>query len=167
MKYLYLILALLIACPPLIAQVPQGINFQSVARDASGIPLSVTPLVVRFSIQNAANTTIYQETQATTTDVYGLFNLIVGQGTPTLGSFAAITWGASNYQVEIEIDTGTGFVSLGTCVFQSVPYALYAEQVDMGMEDLNNVDLFGPIRDGLMQQAINELADIGLFIVCG
>lgn len=111
----------------LMAQVPQGINFQAVARDASGIPMANTNLSVRFSVQNQVPATVYQETHVTVTDVYGLFDLVIGKGTPVSGSFGAVDWGSGQHQVVIEVDAGSGYSTLGTCQFQSVPYALYAE----------------------------------------
>ncbi|MEZ4828623.1 MAG: tail fiber domain-containing protein [Bacteroidia bacterium] len=128
-KYLRVITFSLITAifAPLSAQVPQGINFQAVARDASGIPMANTNLSVRFSIQDPSLTTVYQETHTTVSDVYGLFDLVIGKGTPVSGTFSAIDWGSGQHQVVIEVDAGAGYANLGTCVFQSVPYALYSE----------------------------------------
>ncbi|RMG72372.1 MAG: hypothetical protein D6722_05550, partial [Bacteroidetes bacterium] len=121
------------------AQAPPGIAFQSVARDASGVPIASTNITVGFRIQTGAGTTVYEETHTLTTDTYGLFKCVVGQGTVLSGSFAAIDWGASQHQVQILLN-GT---PVGTTGFESVPYALYAEDVDMGTGDLNDVDLTG------------------------
>ena len=125
------------------AQAPQGIQFQAVARDASGIPMASQTLTVAFRVQDAGAVTVYHETHAVTTDSYGLFDAVVGKGTPVAGSFPALDWGNNQYQIQIHIDPGTGFVPLGTCAFQSVPYALYAEKTNMGMIDLKDVDLTG------------------------
>ena len=43
------------------------------------------------------------------------------------------------YFIEIELDTGNGFVSLGTLELLSVPYALYAETAGFATIDLNDV----------------------------
>ena len=128
---------------PLLAQPPQGINFQAVARNASGVPYSTQALGVSFLVQDGGGNTVYQETHNVVTDPYGLFEAVVGTGTPVSGSFAALDWGNNQYQVQIQINPGTGFVPLGTCTFQSVPYALYAEKANMGMIDLTDVDLTG------------------------
>lgn len=118
-----------------IAQAPQGINFQAVARDASGIPMASVPITVRFSVQNGGGTTVYQETHATNTDIYGLFDVVVGTGTPVSGNFGTINWGASQHQVFIEVDAGSGYASMGICQFESVPYALYAENGSVWSEN--------------------------------
>lgn len=134
------VLFLLLAIPNvLLAQVPQGIQFQAVARDASGIPLANQAITVVFLVQNAAATTVYSETHAVNTDGFGLFEAVVGQGTPTLSTFTALDWSANQYQVQIQIN-GT---LLSTCQFQSVPYALYAEKSNMAMVDLTDVDATG------------------------
>ena len=137
------LIALLGISHSLLAQAPQGINFQAVARDASGIPIASQVLTVAFQVQNGTSTTVYHETHIVTTDAYGLFDAVVGKGTVVAGSFPALDWGNNPYQVQIQIDAGTGFVPLGTCAFQSVPYALYAEKANMGLIDLTDVDMTG------------------------
>ena len=79
----------------LLAQAPpQGINYQAVAYDfnnngAPGIDMNFLPAAnrdirVRFSIAagNIGGTLVYREYHETTTDIGGLFNLIIGQGYP-------------------------------------------------------------------------------------
>ena len=108
---------------------PQGINYQAVARDASGNELPNTPLTVRMGIYSDAAATIlvYEETHPVTTNAFGLFNLVIGQGTQTSpGAFNAILWANSAYYMKVEINGGTGFTDMGTTQLMSVPYALYA-----------------------------------------
>lgn len=140
---LILLSALLFTQQTLQAQTPQGIHFQTVARQGSGVAMSNVTLTVYFRIQNGAGTNVYEESHAVTTDIYGLFESIIGQGTVISGNFTAIDWGTSAYQIQIDLDPGTGIVTMGTCVFQSVPYALYAEKANMGMMDLTDVDMTG------------------------
>lgn len=122
------------------AQSPQGIQFQSVVRDGTGTPMNNATVSVRFSVQTAAVVTVFQETHTVTTDNFGLFNLVLGQGTLVSGNFTNIDWGSSQHQVNIEVNAGAGFVPLGTCQFVSVPYALYA---DMELGEINNVNMTG------------------------
>jgi hypothetical protein len=51
---------------------------------------------------------------------------VVGQGTALTGTFAAINWGTGTHFLAIELNTGNGFVAMGTTQLLSVPYALYA-----------------------------------------
>ena len=126
-----------------IAQAPDGINFQAVARNAGGIPYAVIPINVRLRILDGTSAVVYQESHGVTTDIFGLFDVVLGQGTVIGGSFAGISWEAGPYTVEIDVDDGGGFVFVGSCQFQSVPYALYADKANMAVGDLTDVDLTG------------------------
>ncbi|WP_165372221.1 collagen-like triple helix repeat-containing protein, partial [Emticicia agri] len=110
------------------AQVPQGIPYQGLARSANGTVLSNQAVLVRFSILNGApnGTAIYVETHTATTNANGIFSLILGQGTAQSGTFGSINWASGSKFLRDEIDTGNGYVTLGTMQMMSVPYALYA-----------------------------------------
>ncbi len=111
------------------AQAPKSIKYQGVARNASGSALNNTALTVRLTIYDVTATgpVLFKETHAVTTNPFGLYNLNIGQGTAITGTFAAINWGSGAKFIEQEVDFGSGFVSMGTSQFLSVPYALYAE----------------------------------------
>lgn len=110
-----------------LAQTPQGVHFQAVVRDGSGIPVPSANISARFTIRNANNLIVYQEEHTSlATDAFGLFEANIGQGNVLTGLFTTIDWSASSYNMEIEVDDGNGYVSLGTESFMSVPYALYA-----------------------------------------
>lgn len=122
---------------------PQGINYQAVAIDDSGaelvgIDISGEYLVnrvisVRFTIiKNIPSGPVtYREAHTTTTDDYGLFSLIIGQGVQEDSpmNFQNIQWGTGNHylKVEIDINGGTFYKHMSTTQFWSVPYALYAK----------------------------------------
>jgi len=113
--------------------VPQGINYQAVARDASGAVLVNQSLIVQFSVISdvTTSTVSWQETHTATTNNHGLFTAIIGQGTTTSvgnsATFDAINWGASNHLLKVEVDYGNGIlVDMGTTTLMSVPYALSA-----------------------------------------
>ncbi|MBK8685596.1 MAG: collagen-like protein [Bacteroidetes bacterium] len=130
-----MILIVLLQVNPLIAQTPQGLPYQAVARNASGEVLSAQSISVRFTLHNASSngTILYRETHAASTNTLGLFTLIIGQGTPSIGTFSTINWGlASKYlQVEMDVSGGTNYVDFGTTQLMSVPYALYAEKANV------------------------------------
>lgn len=135
-----LLIAFSLSLLALQAQVPQGIQFQSVVRDAVGTPMNNANVTLAFRVQNAGGVTLYHETHAVTTDNFGLFQVVVGQGTVQSGAFNTLNWGSSQHQINIQVDAGAGFVPLGTCQFESVPYALYAE---LNLEELLDVNLTG------------------------
>lgn len=111
------------------AQIPaEGINYQAVARNAQGNTIT-SPITVRVSILSgsAGGPVQYQETHSVTPNVYGIFNLTIGQGTPTNGTFPNINWGTAAHFAKTEINTGSGYIDMGTSQLWAVPYALYAE----------------------------------------
>jgi hypothetical protein len=113
------------------AQAPKGINYQGVARDNEGKPIVSKNISVRISIlKNAVNgETEYAETHKPQTNQFGLFSLIIGQGTAGTGSFAFVSWAVGNKWLQIEIDPegGSSFQLAGSQQLMSVPYAFYSE----------------------------------------
>ncbi|MEO6883546.1 MAG: hypothetical protein ABI199_05935 [Bacteroidia bacterium] len=120
------------------AQVPQGITYQAIARNSVGVELASTAIQVKFTIHTgtAAGPIEWEDTQSTTTNQFGLFTLVIGSGTSTtVGSattFSAINWGSGNHFLEVSVNIGSGYVSMGTTQFMSVPYALYAANAPQG-----------------------------------
>jgi len=112
------------------AQVPQGISYQAIALNGSGNAVANANVGLRLSIlDNAATgTVLYTETHIKMTNGQGLFNTIIGQGSPTSGNFTSINWGTGDKFLKVEIDVagGTNYAIVGTTQLLSVPYALMA-----------------------------------------
>lgn len=129
MKYM-LLMVLLGTCLLNYAQVPQAMPYQAVARDTAGNPIINKNISLRFSIHDSipGGPVVYKETQITTTNLLGLFNCNIGQGTAVSGVFADINWGKSFKYLQVELDTagGSNFSNMGTEQMLSVPYAFYA-----------------------------------------
>lgn len=124
----------LFICCPIFAQVPALINYQAVARNASGQVLSNQNVALRISIRQSTASGIiqYQERHTGTTNAQGLINLQIGGGTVLQGSFEAIPWpdGEAKFlQIELDPAGGTMYVNMGTQQLVSVPYALVAGSV--------------------------------------
>lgn len=117
------------------AQVPQGISYQAIALNGSGNPVVSANVGLRLSIldNTASGTVLYTETQVKTTNNKGLFNLVIGQGTATSGTFAGINWKVNSKFLKVEMDAagGTNYVLVGTTQLLSVPYALAADSLVM------------------------------------
>jgi hypothetical protein len=124
-----------------IAQAPQGIPYQAIARNASGAAIANTAIKVRFSIRDSIATGAikYQETHSPTTSALGLFSVNVGMGTVVSGTFSGINWGKNAKFLQVELNTtgGTTFTDLGTTQMMSVPYALYAGNTVAGASESN------------------------------
>ena len=131
------------------AQAPEGINYQAVARDASGNLMTNASVIIRITILSGAGGTVqeYQESHGVSTNQYGLFSLQVGKGAPISGTFSSINWGGDTYFVQVELDDGSGFVDLGKSQMMSVPYALYAKTSGSSgggsLNDLTDVNTTG------------------------
>ena len=148
-RTLLTILSVLFCAITFAQSVPQGINYQAVARDASGAVLMNQTLTIQFSviadITDTTNTGIsWQETHQDTTNAYGLYTAIIGGGTSTNGgssaTFDVIDWGASNHLLKVEVDYGNGLVDMGTTAFMSVPYALYSATNDSLSQVVSSLD---------------------------
>ncbi|MCP4439822.1 MAG: hypothetical protein GY810_12835 [Aureispira sp.] len=117
----------------LMAQAPEGFNYQGVVRD-NGAVLGATPVTIKINIRSTTptGTVVYSETHSQTTSDYGVFSLTVGEGTVVSGVFANIAWDANSYYTETEIDFGSGYQNMGTTQLMSVPYALHAKTAENG-----------------------------------
>lgn len=113
------------------SQTPQKINYQAVARDASG-NIVTSAIGIKFQILQGSmsGTVVYEETHTATPGLSGVFNVPIGGGTVVLGNFNTIAWGLNTYYLKVNIDPsgGTSYTTVGTSQFISVPYALFAEK---------------------------------------
>ncbi len=136
MKKLILTFSIVLLALSVFAQAPQKFNYQAIARNTSGVEMPNQAIGVRISIRDltSSGTIVYQETHTVTTNAYGLFNLKVGNGTVTQGTFSAIAWGSGSKFIQTELDPtgGTNYSSGGTTELISVPYALYAGNAPAG-----------------------------------
>ncbi|MDB5284921.1 MAG: C-terminal target protein [Bacteroidota bacterium] len=118
-----------------LAQTPQAIFYQAVARNAGGSLIRNQTLCAKYTMHEATpnGAVLYQETQILTTDLYGTFGANVGMGTVISGAFNSIDWAVNNKYLDIQIDfsgTCNNFVDLGTRQLITVPFALYAATAD-------------------------------------
>lgn len=130
-----LLFALLLAAVSVFAQVPQTINYQAVARSASGNVLDSTAVNVEFRIRDlsAIGTILYNEQHLNVfTNRFGLFTVQIGGGTPVTGNFGSINWGSGAKFLEVLLN-GT---PMGVTQMVSVPYALRAATAD----NINDAD---------------------------
>ena len=127
MKKLFTLLVLAITLIAT-AQAPQGFNYQATVRNSSGALITNQNVLFKFNIMLNSQTSlpVYSETHQAPTDDLGQVNLVIGTGTPTTGLFSNINWSSGSYFLGIELNTGAGYVTMGTTQLLSVPYALYA-----------------------------------------
>ena len=129
------------------AQTPEGINYQAVARDNSGTLITNKSITVKTIILSGAGGSkkVYEETHVVSTNTYGHFNLIVGQGS-TSDDFSTIDWSSDIHHLKVEIDQGSGFAVMGTVQLQAVPYALHSKTAEnvtnlkLSTTDIDDID---------------------------
>ena len=80
MKKFYTGLLLVLLTGALIAQVPQGFNYQALAMDGDGVPLTNLNLEVRIAIlkDEAGKVVVWEEEHKVITNDKGLFTLMIG-----------------------------------------------------------------------------------------
>lgn len=133
MKQLFSSLFLLLFAAAVWAQAPQAINYQGVARNASGVPHAGQQINVRLTIHTGTpdGTIEYSETRPVTTNQFGLFNVQIGStGASNIqGNFASINWSAGSKFLQTEISVnGQPYANLGTTQMMSVPFALHSNE---------------------------------------
>ena len=162
MKNFYAILCLAIASlTQLQAQAPQGFNYQATVRNSSGDLIVNTNVYFKFNVIQGSNTAvpIFTETHYVPTDDLGQVNLIIGQGTANTGTFSALDWSLGSYYLGIELDTGNGYVAMGTTQLLSVPYALYAENSGNSTPTIPNLEAVLAENNSANNQQIKNLQD--------
>jgi hypothetical protein len=113
-------------------QAPQAFKYQAAIRDETGMVISDQLVSLRVSVLKGDiyGEIVYIEIHDVYTNAIGIVNLEIGRGLALQGDFSQIGWGEDDYFVQLEIDMegGMDYQSLGTSQLLSVPYALYAEK---------------------------------------
>lgn len=134
----------------------KGFNYQAVAidengkeivgMDISGQAIGNKTIAVRFSILSGSTTgtLLYQETHTTNTDRFGLFSLIIGDGSVSnSGQYPQmidIPWSAANQflRVEIDIKNNGDYKLMSVQQLMAAPYTFYALKSDSALYSLNS-----------------------------
>jgi hypothetical protein len=160
MKKLYTLLALVITLITN-AQAPQGFNYQATVRNSAGDLIVNQNVYFKFNLMlnSASSVPVFSETHYTPTDDLGQVNIVIGQGTATVGNFSTINWGNGNYYLGIELNTGAGYVAMGTTQLLSVPYALYANSSGNAQTPTPNLASVLAVNNGANNLQIKNLAE--------
>jgi len=145
------------------AQVPQKLNYQGVARNESGSPITYQNITVRISIIDSAagGQIVYRETRRVMTNYVGLFNILIGSSgaTNVLGSIQDVNWPTGRKHIKLEIDPNglNNFSLAGITELQSVPYALSALPAGQAGGDLTGNYPYPRIADNAITNS--KIAD--------
>jgi hypothetical protein len=118
------------------SQVPQGFNYQAIARDAEGNQIITTTLQVKLALTaDSLGTIILWEElfNPVTTNAYGMFIVVLGKGTrqstSTVPLFTSIDWNVTPIWVRTQVYYQNDWKNMGSTRLWSVPYALLAKGV--------------------------------------
>ena len=131
-----------------IAQAPQKIGYQAVIRNANNTLLVSKPIGLKISILTGSSNpvSVYEETQKTNTNAFGLISLQIGAGKVVSGAMNKIDWGKGQYNVKTNIDPegGSNYILFGITELTSVPYALFALNSGISQEVVSGGTVPGP-----------------------
>jgi hypothetical protein len=134
MKQLLLLIFSIFLTIFVFGQTPTVINYQGIARNASGNVLTNQNIGLRLSIHDgtSSGSILYQETRSFKTDRFGMFVVQIGSSgaTNVLNSINGIDWSAGGdkfLQVELSPNNNNTFIDMGAGQLLSVPYAFLAK----------------------------------------
>ncbi|WP_396141563.1 fibrobacter succinogenes major paralogous domain-containing protein [Flavobacterium sp.] len=143
------------------AQAPQGFNYQATVRNSAGALIVNQNVYFKFNVMLNSQTSVpvFTETHYVPTDDLGQVNLVIGTGTGTVGTFSTINWASGSHYLGIELNTGSGYVAMGTTQLLSVPYALYANSSGNTQAATPNLASVLSVNNGANNLQIKNLAN--------
>lgn len=127
MKKLNLLLVIILLFTSLCSS-QTGINYKALIKDDMGNAVVNQSVTVQLAVlEGVAMSTSYSESHVELTDDNGFVSLVIGQGTPLVGTYSGINWAADEHFLNVQVDIGSGLVDMGTTQFFAVPYALSSE----------------------------------------
>jgi hypothetical protein len=133
-----------------------GITYQAVLYNSKGeslpgintnsLPMANKKVCLQFTFINSNSQVEYQERIQTTTDAFGMVNLVIGTGNQIGGfanSFNEIIWNNSQKKLKTELDSNgncTSFEEISNQPLNYVPFALAANTANSvaGIVDISN-----------------------------
>lgn len=147
------------------SQVPQGFNYQAIARDGSGNPIAGATISVRLSIltdttgfyATGAGTYLWEETHSNVkTNAFGLFTVVLGnpnavkfQGSAS--SFSAINWAAGPLYMGTKIFHPGSWKIMGSAKLWTVPYAMISGGIGGALPKLNVSGITADMNEALFE----------------
>jgi hypothetical protein len=130
-KSIFIIVVALLLIPKINAQnVPNGMKYQAVARDLSGDVLANQEVFLKIHLQSGEDSSQrhYTETHNPTTNQFGLFSIVIGEGAVEMGIFSEIPWSTDGIWMEIAIKDkeATEYKTISNSKLLAVPYAFHA-----------------------------------------
>jgi hypothetical protein len=178
------LLYLILFVTPIAFSQVKGINYQAVIYNSNGgivpgVNNPTNPLVnknicLQFTIIDASYQIEYQEIVSTTTDEYGMVNLVIGFGNQSDGyatSFADVYWNVQQKSLKVGVDLNSyyclNFVEISDQLFSSVPFALSAVNAEnvTGVVSIENGGTNATTVDGaLITETVAALKETPAFV---
>jgi len=151
------ILSLLAVVISTICFAQQGINYQGVARDNNGQLMQNQNLSLKFNIREGSidGENVYSETHETTTDVNGVFSVIIGEGIPVLNTFEEVNWANEKHFLNVWLNLS----EMGTTEFRSTPYTKSIGKWQSQINGLETKGTGGSIYIGDSSGIMDDLSD--------
>ena len=122
----------------------RGISYQAVilspdaeeipGKDSQGNILANTTVSIQFTFVDASGSEEFQEYHTTSTDRYGMINLLIGSGTATSSNdFTDIAWDGTIKKLKVMIDFsgGSNFSSLSEQNLSYMPHPVSQETTQL------------------------------------
>ncbi|MGQ9621190.1 MAG: tail fiber domain-containing protein [Bacteroidales bacterium] len=133
-----------------LSQIPQGFNYQAIARDADGNPITGATIKVKLSVlsdttgfySGTGGTYIWEEEHTgVVTNSFGMFTVILGSPSAvkvqgSAASFSEIDWSAADLYVGTKIANPTTYKVMGSAKLWSVPYSMMADDISGSVKKL-------------------------------
>lgn len=131
--YVFSLAALFLVQASLAQTLPGGMKYQAVARNLSGEVLANQKSSFRIDLYatnpaTKAATTYYSETHEVTTDLLGMFSLVIGEGRVLSGGIGAVPWSTRDIWMRVAMKgpADRDFNTISSSRLLAVPYAFHA-----------------------------------------
>ena len=128
MKKLILLALVLCSAATMLAQTNR-MSYQAVVRNAANELVAEENLTVAIHISDANGTAAYSETHSVTSNRNGVISLMIGEGSSQSGNMTSVDWRTA--QIHTVITLPGGATLSNTTPVNAVPYAFYADSVDV------------------------------------
>ena len=142
MKKIIFLIAVLITTLSVAQTENETINYKAIIKDNLGnVVANNNNVLVQFKIlEGVAQTNVFEEIHSASTDANGFLIVNIGDGTllsQSLDAYINIDWASQDHFLNVQIDTGSGMVDVGTTAFKTVPYAKHAIKATTATTALN------------------------------
>jgi hypothetical protein len=143
------------------SQVPQGFNYQAIARDNAQNPIAEEKLKIRIGILTSVlpePVVVYEAEYTVTTNTFGLFQLVVGdpEASPVTGLFSDVDWSVKPLYLRTKILWNEVWEEMGSAQLFSVPYSLMSGDINGPLKKLSVAGETANMEEALFEVKNNK-----------